>query len=163
MASSPQLVDSSRTVSSNHIPHLPYVPLPLPPTPCARVAPSVSSSRRVSRKAHFTAPSSVRRKIMSATLSKELRDKYNCRSIPIRRDDEVEIIRGTHKGRVGKVTSVYRRRWVIYVDKVVKDKANGSSAPVGIDPSKVKVVTLKLDKDRVNLLERKGAGAKPKA
>ncbi|KAJ1544788.1 hypothetical protein HK405_008383, partial [Cladochytrium tenue] len=53
--------------------------------------------------------------------------------------------------------------WVIYVDKVVKDKANGSSAPVGIDPSKVKVVTLKLDKDRVNLLERKGAGAKPKA
>lgn len=34
---------------------------------------SVSSSRRKSRKAHFTAPSSERRKIMSAPLSAELR------------------------------------------------------------------------------------------
>mmetsp|Transcript_33973 Transcript_33973/g.133244 ORF Transcript_33973/g.133244 Transcript_33973/m.133244 type:complete len:92 (+) Transcript_33973:183-458(+) len=38
---------------------------------------TVSSSRRKSRKAHFTAPSSVRRKIMSAGLSSELRSKYN--------------------------------------------------------------------------------------
>lgn len=35
------------------------------------------SSRRKSRKAHFEAPSSVRRNIMSAPLSKELREKYN--------------------------------------------------------------------------------------
>lgn len=34
-------------------------------------------SRRKSRKAHFSAPSSVRRTIMSAPLSKELREKYN--------------------------------------------------------------------------------------
>lgn len=37
----------------------------------------VSSSRRKARKAHFSAPSSVRRVIMSAPLSKELREKYN--------------------------------------------------------------------------------------
>jgi large subunit ribosomal protein L26e len=37
----------------------------------------VSSSARKSRKAHFTAPSNVRRKIMSSALSKELREKYN--------------------------------------------------------------------------------------
>lgn len=40
---------------------------------------AVSSSRRKSRKAHFNAPSSVRRVIMSAPLSKELREKYNVR------------------------------------------------------------------------------------
>ncbi|KAA8895494.1 hypothetical protein FN846DRAFT_784976, partial [Sphaerosporella brunnea] len=40
----------------------------------------ISSSRRKSRKAHFSAPSSVRRKLMSATLSKELREKYGVRS-----------------------------------------------------------------------------------
>jgi len=39
----------------------------------------VSSSRRKSRKAHFSAPSSIRRNIMSAPLSKELREKYNVR------------------------------------------------------------------------------------
>ena len=36
----------------------------------------ISSSRRKSRKAHFSAPSSVRRKIMSSSLSKELRNKH---------------------------------------------------------------------------------------
>lgn len=33
----------------------------------------VSSSRRKSRKAHFTAPSHIRYRLMSARLSKELR------------------------------------------------------------------------------------------
>jgi hypothetical protein len=41
----------------------------------------ISSSRRKSRKAHFTAPSSVRRKIMSSALSKELREKHHVRLI----------------------------------------------------------------------------------
>jgi len=40
------------------------------------------SSRRKARKAHFSAPSSVRRVIMSAPLSKELREKYNVCSVP---------------------------------------------------------------------------------
>jgi hypothetical protein len=40
----------------------------------------ISSSRRKSRKAHFTAPSSVRRTIMSAPLSKELREKHGVRT-----------------------------------------------------------------------------------
>lgn len=39
--------------------------------------------------AHFSAPSSERRKIMSAPLSEEMRKKYNVRSLPIRKDDEV--------------------------------------------------------------------------
>lgn len=40
---------------------------------------ALHSSRRKSRKAHFNAPSSVRRVIMSAPLSKELREKHNVR------------------------------------------------------------------------------------
>ena len=42
----------------------------------------IASSRRKSRKAHFGAPSSERRFIMSAPLSKELREKHNVRSTP---------------------------------------------------------------------------------
>ena len=41
---------------------------------------AVTSARRKSRKAHFSAPSSVRRKIMSASLSKDLQKKYGVRS-----------------------------------------------------------------------------------
>src|SRR4051812_17623568 len=75
---------------------------------------AVTSSRRKCRKAHFSAPSSVRRKIMSANLSKENREKYKCRSLPIRKDDEVEIVRGSSKGKTGRVVSVYRRKFVIH-------------------------------------------------
>lgn len=119
------------------------------------LATDVSSSRRKSRKAHFTAPSSVRRKIMSSSLTKDLRAKYNTRSLPIRKDDEVRIVRGKYKGREGKVTQVYRKKWVVHVDRVQRDKSNGASAPIGIHPSKVVITQIKLDKDRRDILERK--------
>lgn len=41
--------------------------------------PALHSSRRKSRASHFGAPSSVRRNVMSAPLSKELREKHNVR------------------------------------------------------------------------------------
>ncbi|KAG6814517.1 60S ribosomal protein L26B [Tricholoma furcatifolium] len=115
----------------------------------------VSSSRRKSRKAHFSAPSSIRRKIMSSALSKDLRAKYHARSLPVRKDDEVRIVRGKYKGREGKVTQVYRKKWVIHVDRVHRDKSNGATAPIGIHPSNVVITTIKLDKDRRAILERK--------
>merc|ERR1711991_992051 len=59
----------------------------------------VTPSRRKNRKAHFTAPSNIRRKLMSAPLSADLRAKYNVRSMPVRKDDEVQIVRGHFKGR----------------------------------------------------------------
>ncbi|PWA51921.1 60S ribosomal protein L26-1 [Artemisia annua] len=120
--------------------------------------PRVTSSRRKNRKAHFTAPSSVRRVLMSAPLSTELRSKYNVRSIPVRKDDEVQVVRGTYKGREGKVVQVYRRKWVIHIERITREKVNGQTVNVGVNPSKVVVTKLKLDKDRKDLLERKAKG-----
>lgn len=57
-------------------------------------------------------------------------------------------MRGKYAGREGKVTQVYRKKWVIYVDRVQRDKSNGATAPIGIHPSKVVILNLKLDKDR---------------
>ncbi len=154
----------------------------------------LASSRRKSRKSHFGAPSSERRGIMSAPLSKELREKHNVRipiqafqsfsravaavpspifshykqkltddsiqvrSIPIRKDDEVTIIRGSNKGREGKVTSVYRLKYLIHIERVSREKSNGQSVPIGVHPSKVVVSKLKMDKDRESILERIGKG-----
>ena len=99
---------------------------------------AVSSSRRKSRKAHFSAPSSVRRKLMSAPLSKDLRQKYSVRSLPVRKDDEVVVTRGAFKtAQPGKVISVYRKKWVLHIERVQREKANGTNCSVGIDPSKV--------------------------
>ncbi|XP_017228238.2 large ribosomal subunit protein uL24z [Daucus carota subsp. sativus] len=120
--------------------------------------PRVTSSRRKNRKAHFTAPSSVRRVLMSAPLSTDLRTKYNVRSMPVRKDDEVQVVRGTYKGREGKVVQVYRRKWVIHIERITREKVNGSTVNVGVNPSKVVITKLRLDKDRKSLLERKAKG-----
>ncbi|RMJ25937.1 60S ribosomal protein l26 [Aspergillus sp. HF37] len=119
---------------------------------------AIASSRRKSRKAHFSAPSGERRIIMSAPLSKELREKHNVRSIPIRKDDEVTILRGANKGREGKITSVYRLKWCVHVERVTREKSNGQSVPLGVHPSKVVINKLKLDKDREQILERMAKG-----
>merc|ERR1719321_2381351 len=92
---------------------------------------------------------------MSAPLSKDLRSKYNVRSLPIRRDDEVMIVRGHYHDREGKVTQVYRKKWCIHIERISRDKANGQTVPIGIHPSKVMITKIKLDKDRKALLERK--------
>ena len=42
------------------------------------------------------------------------------RSMPIRKDDEVSVSRGTFKGREGKVVQVYRKKWVIHIERVTR-------------------------------------------
>ena len=49
---------------------------PTPSSPNTHFVKMVSSSRRVQRKAHFDAPAHIRRKIMSASLNKELRAEH---------------------------------------------------------------------------------------
>nr|ABX44828.1 putative 60S ribosomal protein RPL26 [Flustra foliacea] len=116
----------------------------------------VSSSRRKQRKRHFQAPSHVRRIIMSSPLSKEMRTKYNVRSLPIRKDDEVQVVRGHYKGQqVGKVVQCYRKKFVVYIERIQREKANGATVYVGIHPSKVVIVKPKLDKDRKAIIERR--------
>nr|XP_035978699.1 60S ribosomal protein L26-like [Halichoerus grypus] len=93
---------------------------------------------------------------MSSPLSKELGQKYNVRSVPIRKDDDVQVVRGHYKGQqIGKVVQVYRKKYVIYIERVQREKANGSTVQVGIHPSKVLITRLKLDKDCKKILERR--------
>merc|ERR1711898_63433 len=106
------------------------------------------------RKAHFSAPSSDRRKIMSAHLNKELSQKYHVKSMPIRKDDEGIVVRGSNRGREGKVIQVYRKKYVIHIERVTREKSNGSTVNVGIHPSNVMITKLKL-KDRRAILDRK--------
>ena len=50
---------------------------------------------------------------------------------------------------------MYRRRWSIHIEKITKDKANGTQIQVPIHPSNCQITALKLDKDRKKLLEKK--------
>jgi large subunit ribosomal protein L26e len=62
---------------------------------------------------------------MSCHVSKDLKTKYEIRAIPVRKGDTVKIMRGTFKGREGKVQTVYRKKWAVHVEKIVKEKTNG--------------------------------------
>ena len=97
---------------------------------------------------------------MSAALSADLRKKYGVRSVPIRRDDEVIIVRGQHKSTTSaKVSCCYRRKYVVHIEKLTLEKGNGQTVNIGIHPSNCVITKLKLDKDRLALLTRKKAGA----
>jgi large subunit ribosomal protein L26e len=93
--------------------------------------------------------------MMSSHLSKDLKDKYQVRSIPIRKGDQVKIVRGHFKSREGKVQTVYRRRRCIYIEKIVREKSNGQQSQIPIHPSNCIVTALKLDKDRKAILDKK--------
>lgn len=119
----------------------------------------VASSRRVQRKRLLSAPSNIRRKIMSCSLSKELRNKHKVRSLPIRKNDVVKVLKGKCKNKTGKVTTVYRKRWVIYIDKLTKDKQNGQPINIPIKPNNCVIETLHIDNDRKDLIERASKAA----
>lgn len=65
------------------------------------------------------------------------------------------VVRGSHKNREGKVIQVYRKKYVIHIERVSRDKANGAPVNIGIHPSNCVITKLKLDKDRKNILDRK--------
>jgi large subunit ribosomal protein L26e len=117
----------------------------------------IASKRRTQRKLQLGAPSSVKRKLMSSHLSKSLRDQYKIRSLPIKRGDEVKILKGKGKGKTGKVVQVYRKRNVIYVDKVQRDKQNGQTVFLPIKPSYCVIEKLLINKDRTKTIEKRAA------
>ena len=123
---------------------------------------TVTSSRRKNRKAYFGSHSEARRKFMSANLSKELQARHGVRSMAIRKDDEVLIVRGVYKTREGKVTACFRKKFVVHVERITREKVNGAQVPVGIPASNLVITKLKMDKDRKAKLEAKSKGKESK-
>lgn len=40
------------------------------------------------------------------------------------------VVRGFFKSREGKVTAVYRKKYVIHIDRITREKANGACVGV---------------------------------
>ena len=63
---------------------------------------------------------------MSAPLSKALRLEHKVRSLPVRQGDEVLVKSGTKKGQEGVIKAVYRKKFVIYIDRLTRDTCKGA-------------------------------------
>merc|ERR1739848_107131 len=93
---------------------------------------AVSSCARKSRKAHFNAPSHLRRKIMSASLSKELRGQYNVRSMPLVKDDEVKSFEDTSKANKPEKSSPSTERSTSFTSNESAEKRPTVKPPTSV-------------------------------
>jgi large subunit ribosomal protein L24 len=114
-----------------------------------------SKKARKQRKFLYNAPLHVRRKMISAHLSKELREKYKRRSFPLRKGDEVKVMRGEFKGTAGKIVRIDTKKYKVYVDTVKKRRSVGTEYLVPLSPNNLMITKLNLeDKYRLKMLER---------
>ena len=81
---------------------------------------------KVRNKQIYQATNQFRSKQVGATLSKQLRQKYNRRSIRIINGDTVKIIRGEYKSIDGKVTKISLQKNSIAIEGVQKEKLKES-------------------------------------
>jgi len=113
---------------------------------------------RKQRKRLYQAPLHERHRRFASHLSPELKKSHNTRTVPVRRGDTVQIMRGDFKGYEGKVAKVNRKNYRITVEGVTREKVDGTSVSVPIHPSKVMITSLNLDDEwRKEALKRKGA------
>jgi len=124
----------------------------------------VSSKQvRKQRKYRYNAPLHVKHKFVSVNLSPQIRKQHGKRSIPVRKGDEVEIMRGGSKGSKGNVERVNLNRCKVYIEGINIKRADGSDVLKSFDPSNLRITKLKLDdKKRQKVFDRAKEAKKPK-
>lgn len=116
-----------------------------------------SKQPRKQKKYAYNAPLHIKHKFLSAHLSKELRKKYGKRSMPVRKGDEVLVMRGSFKKKKAKITEVELKRGRVFLENIQRTKKEGSKVNIPFYPSNLMIQTLTLDdKERVSSLQRKG-------
>ena len=120
--------------------------------------PFVSSQARKTRKQFFNATKVQKHINPSAPLSNDLQKEQGIKRLPVRRDDEVKLVRGKYENRAGRITAVNLRAMTINIDGLnVENRPNGA-VPIPVHPSNVVITKLKIDNYRKKLLERKKLG-----
>lgn len=107
-----------------------------------------SKNPKKQRKYRYNAPLHIKRKLVSVHLSPELRKKYKKRSMPVRKGDEVIILRGKYKKKTGKVSRVDLKKSKVYVEGITRKKVAGTEVQVPLEPSNLMITSLQEDKKR---------------
>ncbi len=90
---------------------------------------------------------------MHVHLSKELRKKLKGkkRSLSLRKGDRVKIMRGSHKGKEGKVASVSVVGRKVYLEGITVKNARGNEKSIPFQPSNLLLMALESTKKRKEL------------
>jgi len=115
---------------------------------------------RKQRKYRANAPLHTKHKFLSANLSKLLREKYGKRSLPLRKGDEVLVMRGSFRKKKAKVISINFRDLNVNLEGIQRTKKDGTKVAVKFSPRALQIQELVLDdQKRIKSLSR----GKPKA
>jgi len=87
--------------------------------------------------------------MLSSNLSKELRKKYGTRSMELRKDDKIKIMRGEFRGKDGKIIEVDMKKLKVYIEGIQRTKKDGSKVNVPLDPSNLQITEIIEDKRRI--------------
>ena len=115
-----------------------------------------SKQQRKQRKYRANAPLHIKRKMLSANFSKELRKKYGKRNFPLIKGDDVIVMRGEFKDKMGKIANINLKKIKVAIDGIYKSKKDGTKISIKFDPSNLQIRELNLDDPkRKKALERK--------
>jgi large subunit ribosomal protein L24 len=106
---------------------------------------NASVQPRKQRKYLHNAPLSIMHKFLSAQLSKELRKKHGKRSFPLRKGDEVLVMRGSFKKKKAKISIVQLRNSIVFLEGLQRQKKDGTKVNVPFHPSNLQIQSLNLD------------------
>lgn len=107
------------------------------------------------RKALYNAPLHKRQGLLSALLDEKLRAANKRRSLPVRKGDTVQLMRGDYRGHRGKVVKVKLKGGKLFIEGVTVQKADGSERFYPVHPSNVKIVKLEeKDEKRKKAIKR---------
>lgn len=121
-----------------------------------------SSQPRKQRKFRYQAPLHARRAFLSAHLSRELRREFGRRALPLRKGDEVLVMKGSFRGFRGPVERVDLKKLRVYVNGVKVKKVDGSEVLRALQPGYLLLTKPVLeDKMRRKVIERKRPAGKP--
>ena len=107
-----------------------------------------SISPKKQRKYRANAPLHAKRKMLSAHLSKSLRETYKTRNFPVKKGDVVVVTRGKFKGTEGKIDKVYTKQLKVTLDSVKRTTRKGNKVPFKLRPSALIIKELNLADNR---------------
>jgi large subunit ribosomal protein L24 len=97
-----------------------------------------------------------RHRLMTVRLSKDLKEKYNVKRMPVRKGDTVYVTKGDFVGTEGKVQTANYQTQKLLIDGIAREKADKSKIMYPIHVSKVIIRRFgKVGKKRKAILERK--------
>ena len=115
-----------------------------------------SKQPRKQRKYQRNAPLNIKHRFLSAMLSKQLKEKYKMRNIPVRKGDTVKLLIGQFKKKTGKVVKVFLKKTKVSIEGIELIKKDGSKVPYLVHPSNLMITELNLeDKKRQKAFTKK--------